>query len=345
MKPASSEGGWGRLMVLLVLGGVVASALVALFVGRGDVRSSRDAFKASSAEIASTLGLAIQREQDLVISTSAFVVDDPGAPFGEWVSSVQALQRYPEITGLGLAVLVPASRLSAFRASVMRHRAGSPSGGGVFRVLPPGRRPFYCLQAGAVARSPQAAFPAGYDFCASGGAIGPGGLLAAQRSGASSYVPIHVGAETLLAVQTPVYRGGTVPATVAGRRKAFLGWVGLVAIPDVLLDRALAAHPHTGVTFWYHVGSSSAVFHAGKAPGGAQSTAISLHNGWTVRISAAGTGGILDHLNTLLVMVGGTLLSVLVGLLGRSRRRRAPPRNRCSTRSTVAGRSRPSRSR
>jgi PAS domain-containing protein len=325
MKRESNSGRLGFWTLPLFIGGIIASLLVTLVVEHSDSSKSRQAFKASSEEIASTLELGIQHEQDLVVSVSAFVADNPevsNKQFGQWIGSLQAFQRYPEITALGHAVVVQASQLPAFAAASARDPV-SPLPGGVFRVLPPGRRRFYCFQAGAVSRSPQESFPAGYDFCAAGGAIGPNGLLAAQRSGASSYVPIRLGATTLLAVQTPVYRGGAVPATVAARRRDFVGWVGVVAIPSVLLSRALTAHPHTGVTFGYHVGSSNAVFHAGKAPSGAQSIAISLHNGWTVRISAGSPSGILAHWNTLLVLVGGILLSLLVGLLGSARRRRA----------------------
>lgn len=325
MKRGSNTGSWGFLTVLLVVVGVVTSVFVALVIEHSDISKARETFRASSEDIASTLSLAIQHEEDLVVSASAFVADNPGSSnqqFGRWASSVQALRRYPEITGLGHAVVVPASRLSEFAAAALRDPVGSLPGG-AFRVLPPGRRAFYCFQAGSVSRDPQAAFPAGYDFCAPGSAIGPGGPLAARESGASSYVPIQVGTQTLLAVQTPVYRTGAVPATATARRKEFVGWVGLSAIPDVLLDRALATYPHTGVTFAYHVGASNAVFHTGKAPRSAQSTTISLHNGWTVRISAAGPGGILDHWNTLLMLIGGVLLSLLLGLLGRARRRRA----------------------
>ena len=74
-----------------------------------------------------------------------------------------------------------------------------------------------------------------------------------------------------------------MPATVPQRRARFLGWVGLVELPDVVLDQALAGHPGVGVTFSYHAATSNAAFHAGPARRGAQSIVIDLHNGWTVR--------------------------------------------------------------
>src|SRR5277367_6171173 len=122
MKRASS-GGWGLWTLLLVVGGILTSVLVSVVVAHSDSAKSHEAFRESSDQIASTLGLAIQHEQDLVISSSAFVADDPSASnrrFGQWVGTVQALQRYPEILALGHAVVVPASRLSAFAHVAVR---------------------------------------------------------------------------------------------------------------------------------------------------------------------------------------------------------------------------------
>ena len=87
-------------------------------------------------------------------------------------------------------------------------------------------------------------------------------------------------------IVAPVYRGGLVPATIAKRRAAFLGWVGVAVEPDVLLGQALAGHPGTAVSFRYHAGSTTVAFHRGSAPRGAESATIDLHNGWTVRVLA-----------------------------------------------------------
>jgi PAS domain S-box-containing protein len=175
---------------------------------------------------------------------------------------------------------------------------------------------------GGVGRDVRGQFPAGFDFCADA-PVGPS-ALAARDSGASAYLPIQNGTRTLLAVHTPVYRGGRRPSTIATRRAAFLGWIGMSLVPDVVLDRALIGHPDTAVTFSYQGGSSNASFHAGKAPGGAQSTTIDLHNGWTVQTAGGGrVGGILGDWNALAVLMSGIVLSLLLALLARSRGRRA----------------------
>jgi hypothetical protein len=60
--------------------------------------------KSSSGAISSTLQLAIQHEADRGVSASGFIAGNPTAfndQFGQWVASVQALKRYPELVGLG----------------------------------------------------------------------------------------------------------------------------------------------------------------------------------------------------------------------------------------------------
>ncbi|MEA2148403.1 MAG: two-component system, NtrC family, sensor kinase [Solirubrobacteraceae bacterium] len=315
---------WRISAALLLVVGVSLSLLGAHAVARNEANASRDALGETSAEIATTLQLAILHEEDLIVGAGGFVVGTPNASnaqFGQWVRSVRALQRYPELLGIAHLVLVPASDLPAFAAGALRDPTGPLGADGTYHVVPPGTRPFYCLAVGGVGRDGQGAFAPGFDFCADP-AVG-GSALAARDSGVSAYLPIRNGATTYLAVHTPVYRGGRTPATIAGRRAAFLGWLGMSLLPGVVLDRALSGHPHMAVTFRYHAGPSRAVFRAGKAPSDAESTTIDLHNGWTVQTGGAVQGGwILHGWHALGVLIGGIALSVLLCLLEGSRRRR-----------------------
>jgi PAS domain S-box-containing protein len=320
----SIKASWAASTALLVALGAVASLIGAHAVARHHATRSHEALQGAATEIAARLNLAILHEEDLIVSASGFVIGHPHAStaqFEQWIRSVRALQRYPEILGIGHMVLVPASGLASFAAAAERDPAGPLAADGTFRLLPPGRRPFYCLAVGGVGRDVSGMSPAGNDFCATA-PVGPS-ALAARDSGASAYVPIQTERGALLAVHAPVYRRGVTPPTVAGRRAAFLGWVGLSLVPSVMLDQVLAGHPHTAVALRYHAGSSSAAFRAGTAPRGARSTPTDLHNGWTVQTSAAVyAGGILGDWGALGVLVGGIMLSVLVGLLDSARRRR-----------------------
>jgi diguanylate cyclase (GGDEF)-like protein len=319
---------WAAVAVALAIAGS-AGAVVAAEVQSGhNAARARQAFVSSSAQVALTLKLAIGHEQDLIVGAGAFVSGDPRASnsqFVEWTRAARAFPRYPEVLGLGHAVIVPASQLAAFAAAALRDPVGRLSARGTFVVVPPGRRAFYCLAVGGAGRSAGDAEPAGYDFC------GPGGPanLASRDSGASTYVPIRHGTSTVLAVQTPVYRGGVLPATVVERRARFLGWVGLVVAPAVLLDQALAGHPGMAVRFSYPAGSSTAAFRAGPVAGGALSLAIDLRNGWTVRTFAvAPATGLFADGQPGALLAAGIALSVLLGLVvfllgtGRARARR-----------------------
>jgi hypothetical protein len=80
------------------------SVLGADAIAHNNAEKSEQSFKSSSGEISSTLQLAIQHEAELVVSASGFIAGNPtafNAQFGQWVASVQALKRYPELVGLG----------------------------------------------------------------------------------------------------------------------------------------------------------------------------------------------------------------------------------------------------
>jgi len=303
---------------LLVLAGILASVLGARAVARTDADKTRLAFHLSSAEIASTLKLSIQHEEDLVVTASAWAAANPNASpaeFDRWAQSVRALQRYPELQNVGLVALVPASQLPAFEARIAAHPV-EPLGVHTaphvaFQVIPQGNRPLYCFAVAGLSRSLVSYLPPGLDFCALAKA-----LLTARNEGLSSYAPFVDGNVTTLGVQTPVYRNGVVPATVAGRRRAFIGWLGELIVPNVVLDSALAGHPNTAVRFSYASGSSHVVFTSGRAPAHPQVSTIDLHNGWTVRSYGAPIGGgVFADRNALTLLIGGTLLCLVVGLL------------------------------
>jgi diguanylate cyclase (GGDEF)-like protein len=324
------RGAWAVACSLLIAAGTLASVLGARAVGRSDAEKARLAFHLASAEVASTLKLAIQHEEDLVMHASAFVSVNPNASavdFDRWAESAQAIQRYPELKVFGLVTLVPASRLAAFGARIAANPIrplGAQSVGPKerFRVLPAGHRPYYCLAVGGLARSAADFVPGGLDYCA----LAPT-LITARDSGLTGYAPFAEGDVTNLGVETPVYGGGVVPLSVTARRRAFLGWLGELLVPNVVLERALEGHPNLAVIFRYDSPFSHVVFTRGAIPTGAQRSTIELQvgraaglpgsrQGWTVQtFGARAAGGVFAGGNSLVLLVGGTLLSVLVGLL------------------------------
>ncbi|MHB8531882.1 MAG: bifunctional diguanylate cyclase/phosphodiesterase [Solirubrobacteraceae bacterium] len=317
---------WLAACCVLTLAGSAGALLGARAVARSDAAKARLAFHLTATDIAATLQQAIQQEEDLVVSASAFVAAgrhvDAGA-FNRWVETVHAMRRNPELLYIGLLEQVPAARLRAFARRIERHpvvpHAAAPRQ--PFTVLPSGHRPYYCFAVAALVRNFAAVLPEGLDYCAMTT------LLAAGReSGAASYAPFSMAGTTLLGVQAPVYTGGPVPAGPAQRRRAFLGWVGELLDPKLVLERALKTHPQTAVTFRYASGSSQIVFHRGSEPRQAQSATMALPGGWSVRAAAAApASGVLGDPRALPLLIGGVLLSVLLALvvsllgLGRTR--------------------------
>jgi len=313
-----------------MLGGLLASVLGARAVARSDAAKARLAFHLSSAEVASTLKLTIQHEEDLVVNASAFVRGNPSASAGDfdrWAESASVMQRYPELQDFGLVTLVPASRLPAFAARIAANpiRPLGPRSVGPkedFQVLPPGKRSYYCLAVAGLARSAATFIAGGIDYCA----LAPT-LVTARASGLTGYAPFPDGSSTALGVETPVYRGPRVPSTVAARKHAFVGWLGELIQPNVVLTRALAGHPSLAVSFRYDSPFSHVAFTRATPAPHAQSARIDLlvgraaglpgaHEGWTVQtFEARATGGVFSKWDSFTLLGGGTLLSVAIGLL------------------------------
>jgi diguanylate cyclase (GGDEF)-like protein len=312
---------WIAAATLLVAVGSASSVFGAAVVAHSASQQSHQAFVSSSTEVASTLQLALQREEDLVVNAGAFLAANPDATqaqFQQWTSSVRAFVRYPELQAIAELVLVPASQLSAFVAHF--EPAG---GGGAFQIIPAGNRPYYCLTTVGQSRSAQVAAPAGVDYCA----VNTGAeFLESRDSGQVSYVPFVAGKSVELGVGTPIYRGGVVPSTIAARREAFIGWIGTQIVPSVILTTARHADPDAAATLSYRRGATKASFGIGVKRAGAQSFSISLHNGWVVQTFAVvGGGGVLGNGAAVALLVAGVLLSLLLAALifvlgtGRSR--------------------------
>jgi diguanylate cyclase (GGDEF)-like protein len=294
----------------------MGSVLGARVIAQNSRHSSRQVFVASSMEIASTLKLAILHEQDLVVTAGAFAIRNPNGSqvaFLQWTSSVRAFERYPELEGIAELAMVPADQLDRFAAQAVVDPTGPLTDRGTFQVTPPGSRPYYCLKTAAQSRQGLPATPAGTDYCSTD--LGSQ-LLQGRDSGQSTYLPYRSGSSVSLILGTPIYSGSVVPTSIEARRATFVGWTGTEIQPSVVLATALADHPSTWVAFHYTGGTSNVTFAAGSQPQGAQSTTISLHNGWSVQVfGPAAAGGVFAGGSSLAVLLCGLTISLLLGLL------------------------------
>lgn len=314
------NGVWAAVAALCVAAGTVASVLGAASVARDDHAKARQDFRqsVSATGIAPSVKLAIQHEEDLVVGASTFFSANPKATpteFSAWAKWSHALRRYPELQRLALVAFVrpePATSVSpstarGVRATTALSAAREAKG---LRITPAGEPPECAMVAQLVRRS------AGGSVASAGHCALTPGLLSIRDSGLSRYASVSSGRSKALGVLTPVYRGGVVPSTVAGRRAAFVGWLREVLQPRAVLAQALRGHANSAVRLRYRAGSSNLVFASGKPQPDAQSRTTNLQNGWTLRSFGPPAGaGVLADANARVLLIAGTALSVLLGLL------------------------------
>jgi diguanylate cyclase (GGDEF)-like protein len=338
--PAARKGLWALVAVLCFAAGAVGSVLAARSLARTDAANARKAFPQASAAIASTLKLAVQREEELAVSASTFFARNPAtspAEFHTWVNWARTARRFPELDNLGLVTLVRVPELAAFQARVSGHAATPPSplsatahparaAGPSVRIVPASDHHYYCLTVAELAQGAAVAAPTGLDYCALSN-----GLLLARDKGVASYTSVSAANGEALEVVTPVYRGNVTPHTVFGRDAASVGWLREVLVPGVMLAQALRGHSGDVVSLSYRTGRSSVVFANGSPQPGWQTATTSLHDGWTVTSFAARPStDLLSDGDALALLIAGGVLSVLLGLLifvlgaGRSGRGPAP---------------------
>jgi diguanylate cyclase (GGDEF)-like protein len=296
------RGLWAVLAVLCFAAGTLASLWAAHSVAHNDGAKTRAGVQQSSKAIASTLKLAIQRQEELTVAAATFFAANPKASpaeFAVWVKWARTQRRYPELDAIGL---IPAPPLPAPTPTPPALLPASSAL--VHGTLTP------------VPTSPTSAHPS-----PAPAHISPA-LLRSRYTGLSIYNPISAGGRSALAVVTPVYRGNLTPHSVFGRRAASVGWLREVLVPGAMLGQVLVGHPGYAVALQYRgassngVGPSHLLFTGGTSASGAQSTTIGLHDGWTVTSFTAATGpSVLGDEDALALLVAGTLLSALLGLL------------------------------
>ncbi len=220
---------------VLVLMGVGAATIGAISAARTDVQNERLAFRAASGQVAASLKLALQHEEDLVSTASAYVAANrhlTGLGFARWVESLHVLKRYPELENIGLVVRVPASGLAAFNAQMARNPL-YPFGSSAPPLSEPKQVPqsgtahgYLCLAQAGLARNTGVEIPPGLDYCAVAPALEP-----TRLSGEATYAGFSGSGKPTLGVETPVYSSGLIPPR-SERAREFIGWLGELINPQ-----------------------------------------------------------------------------------------------------------------
>ena len=307
-EPASTRGrgAWAAVAALCVVLGAIASVFGARAVARNDTSSTRTTFEQSSRAIATTVKLAIQRQEELTVAASTYFAANPKATpaeFARWVAWARTQHRYPELDALALLPAPPAPRkASATHADATPGKTSATPGETSATLSKTPAAPGEASAAPAKASTPAVHISRAQ--------------LRSRNTGLSVYRQISAGHRQALAIQTPVYRGNVTPHTVFGRTAASVGWLRTVLVPGAMLRQVLTGHPGYALAVSYRNGASNLVYSRRAPVAGAQSASSDLHDGWTVTsFGPVADMNVFDNGNALAALVGGILLSVLLGLV------------------------------
>ena len=318
---------WGTLAVLITVLGVAGSVAASDGIARQARTTSENASKVAAVQIAETLGLSLLHESDLVASAQLFQVDNPAATqarFVKWAENFDVMARYPELFGIGSIQVVPKADLGAFAARYPIPWMTTSGSSTSIAPFPPGNRPYYCLPTMLLLRDRGLQLPRGLDICR---AISGVNLQSVKFSGVPTFAPAQFLGAKLLTISVPLYRGGDVPSSIAARKSAFIGFIGVLFNTSSDVNSALVGHPNTEVALQYRApGASLVQFRGGEQFVHAFMSTVNLHNGWMVKISTPTVGGrIIDDSAALALLFGGIAVSLLLAgmlfILGTGRAR------------------------
>jgi diguanylate cyclase (GGDEF)-like protein len=294
----------------LVFVGLLGSFVGARFYAAQRSEQTHRHFVDTSEAIASSLRVAILHEQDLIDSMESLIIGNPNAStaqFNSWASAVQLFRRYSSVIEVGVIHYVPRADLATFeREQSIRQNAP-------FHLSPPGNRPYYCFATVGLARKGATAAPKDFDVCAT--SIGSP-VTRARTSGKSAVLPFFYDGVKVFGLETPFYRGGGVPSTVAKRDAEFLYVVGVLFDPATILNAALIHHPNFALVLHYGGRDSPIIFQSGTVPNVGSVAYVSLHDGWTLEADApTARQGLFQSGGALLLLAGGGALTLAVGAL------------------------------
>jgi diguanylate cyclase (GGDEF)-like protein len=284
----------GVAVVALVLSGLCFSWLAARDSARGAAQRSKQAFNLAANRVAGGMALEVQRETDLLRAAGAFMQVNPTAPpslFERWTADVGVLKRYPELLTLSAIHPLEGSRGGCPQVAMVGPRLGTAGRSAGSRDI--------CLRMASLRAS------------AASGGLSDFGYSLSPGTG-------------LYGESVPVYRTAVLPPTAASRRRELLGWVAITVYPQVLLERARSGFPHLRLEI--RTTSVDRVTFASGPRAGRDAITAALGNG-TVEVVSGDVQGrsIFADGTAILILLGGSILSVLVGLvialLGTSRER------------------------
>jgi diguanylate cyclase (GGDEF)-like protein/PAS domain S-box-containing protein len=251
-SPGNPGGGrptrWLQAAAWVVLAVGTTSSVTGGVAFRAEVQhESQSALNAEASDVAASIASSVARMNDLTATMQNYLAAHPDTTnrqWAKWYRSLNIPSRYPSVRTFGYVQVVPQQRLPAFVAGMRTDPRPGVDPSGPFVIVPPGKRPQYCLiRLGSLAGS-LAALPAGMDICA----LVPGQFMEPPRdTGRLVVAPVAIDDKPMAEILAPVYRDGVVPPTPAGRRQNLLGVIGGIFDVQDMLNSALKAHPSLSV--------------------------------------------------------------------------------------------------
>jgi PAS domain S-box-containing protein len=161
--------------------------------------------------------------------------------FHRYVRELEIAKHFPAIENVNYAAFVRDEEREAFIAAVRADRSLGPAGYPGFDIKPPGRRESYTVLAYL---EPMAPYHERFGMDIASGAPVAATLALARDTHtiSASGHPLQIARPTPhigMGMRMPVYRGGEVPPSLAGRRAAYAGSVGIGFSVPVLVQVAL----------------------------------------------------------------------------------------------------------
>jgi diguanylate cyclase (GGDEF)-like protein len=318
--------------LIIVLGGV-GSAFLAAEWRANLVRTDRQAFKTAAADLSGTLDSKLDAGLEQTRTLRAIATLEPTAGdtrFSEWYDQLQRGARAAAGVASALIQIVPASGLAAFRRAALSDPAFRAFSGGVFTIVPSGRRSVYCLTRASVGRTAATSlYPPLLDYCAPlipGFGRSPFSALIRTATDTGSTIVAPIPGLSLVAVGEAVYRRGTSLATVAARRAALTGVIGTSFDGAALIRPLLAGHRSLSIALYHRNvgGPLQLIGRAGTASDG-YSERKDLGEGWVVQVTGTALPSASPDLQGATVLACGLLVTLLIFVLyvvlSRSRQR------------------------
>jgi diguanylate cyclase (GGDEF)-like protein len=279
---------------LIVVFGCAGSVLLASERRSDLLRADRQSFKAAAADLSGALDSKLDSGLQLTRTLRTIATLEPNAGDTRFAG------------------------LPAFRRAALSDPASRAFIGGVFAVVPSGRRSVYCLTRASVGHTATTSlYPPLLDYCAP---VTPGfgrspfaGLIRTARDTGSTIVTLIPGL-SLVAVGEAVYRQGTPLTTVAQRRAAITGVIGTSFDAGALIGPLLAGYRSLSLTLYHRNigGPLQLIGRAGAASRG-YTERKNLGEGWVVQV--AGNVSATPDLQGAAVLGSGLLVTFLIFML------------------------------